>query len=310
MSFEPVRLNVRQTDATKLYHSFANAPTSAMAILTIHSHVSCGHVGNSAAVYPLQAIGHEVWPVHTVLLSHHPGHGDWHGICLEAADIISVLDGIEKHGVLPRCDAVLTGYLGSVDIGEAALKSWSKVRSANPSALIVCDPILGDETEGLYVSKSLIEFYIERAIPLADLIFPNRFELEVISGMKVYDLHSAAAAARHVVARGPKTVVATSIPADGNVATLLVTLDTALQVQTPNLKISIKGAGDVFAALFLGDVLARDVKPAETLSVAVDTVYALLEKVEAEGLQELPLRSISTPLGSHPMRYTASEFQR
>ena len=277
-----------------------------MAILTIHSHVSCGYVGNSAAVYPLQLIGHEVWPVYTALLSHHPGHGEWHGTRLKAADIVSVLDGIEKHGVLSRCNAVLTGYLGSPAIGETTLNVWSKVRTSNPSALIVCDPILGDDIEGFYVSRSLVQFYIERAIPLADLIFPNRFELEVISGMTADNPHSAVAAARHVISKGPNTVVASSIPAGENLATLLVTSDTAWQIQTPHLNVLAKGAGDVLAALYLGDTLARKVTPRETLSETVNIVYALLEKAETDKLKELPLLDIRIPLDTHRSRFPAN----
>ena len=124
---------------------------SLMAILTIHSHVACGHVGNAATVYPLQCMGHEVWPVHTVLLSHHPGHGSWHGATVAASDVTAVLNGLGAHGVLKRCAAVLTGYLSTVAVGEAVLKGWHRVRTANPNAIITCDPILGDESEGLYV---------------------------------------------------------------------------------------------------------------------------------------------------------------
>ena len=184
-----------------------------MAILTIHSHVSYGHVGNSAVVYPLQRLGHEVWPIHTVLLSHHPGHSGWHGLKLQSSHINEIFLGIKAHGLLNQCEAVLTGYLGSKNVGHRALHIWDEVRRANPTALIFCDPILGDETEGIYVSKSLISFYREQAIPAADMIFPNRLELELLSGIKVVDPHSALKAARQLIDTGPKTVVATSIPA-------------------------------------------------------------------------------------------------
>ena len=276
-----------------------------MAILTIHSHVSYGHVGHSAVVYPLQRLGHEVWPIHTVLLSHHPGHNGWHGLQLESSYINEVLTGIKAHGILNQCEAVLTGYLGSKDIGQATLNIWKEVRRANPSALIICDPILGDEIEGIYVPKSLVSFYRERAIPSADLIFPNRFELELLSGIKVVDPPSAVKAARRLINIGPKTVIATSIPAGQNLSTILVTKNTAQQILTPCVKVSVKGSGDLLAALYLGDLLARGVSPIETLMTAVDTIYSLLETTEANNLEELPLLTIQTPLGNRKSRHEA-----
>ena len=277
-----------------------------MAILTIHSHVSYGHVGNSAVVYPLQRLGHEVWPIHTVLLSHHPGHNGWHGLQLQSSYINQVFRGIKAHGLLDQCEAVLTGYLGSTDIGHATLNIWEEVRWANPSALIVCDPILGDEAEGIYVSRSLVSFYRERAIPKADLMFPNRFELELLSGMKVADPPSAVKASRHLINRGPKTVVATSIPAGENLSTILVTRNTAQQILTPHVKVSVKGSGDLLAALYLGGIMARDVSPIEILISAVDTIYSLLETTEANRLEELPLLTIQMPLGNRKFRYEAT----
>ena len=276
-----------------------------MAILTIHSHVSYGHVGNSAVIYPLQRLGHEVWPIHTVLLSHHPGHSGWHGVKLQSSHINEIFLGIKAHGLLNQCEAVLTGYLGSKNVGHRALHIWNEVRRANPTALIFCDPILGDETEGIYVSKSLISFYREQAIPAADMIFPNRLELELLSGIEVVDPHSALIAARQLIDTGPKTVVATSIPAGENLSTILVTKNTAQQVLTPYVKVSVKGAGDLLTALYIGDMLARNVSPIQTLMAVVNTIYSLLENTEANDLEEMPLLTIEMPLGNTKPRYRA-----
>ena len=260
-----------------------------MAILTIHSHVACGHVGNAAAVYPLRRMGHEVWPVHTVLLSHHPGHGGWHGASLEAGDVTAVLKGLEVHGVLERCAAVLTGYLGAVTVGEAVLAGWNAVRTANPDAIIACDPILGDEAEGLYVPDPLITFYHKHAVPAADVIFPNRFELALLSGHDVRDVTSAVVAARTIIARGPSMVVATSVPAGQELATLLITNNSCWAAITPSLATRVKGAGDVLAALWLGYVLSGANTAAAALGRAVSDVFSLLEKAVDQTLQELPL---------------------
>ena len=119
---------------------------------------------------------------------------------------------------------------------------------------------------------------------------------------------SAAAAARHVISSGPRAVVATSIPAGQNLATLLVTPEKAWQVQTSNLNLMAKGAGDVFAALYLGTLLARNVKPVDVLSAAVETTYTILQTAANDQLTELPLLSIRMPFGTHSSKYAANEI--
>ena len=260
-----------------------------MAILTIHSHVACGHIGNAATVYPLQRMGHEVWPVHTVLLSHHPGHGSWHGAPVAAGDVTAVLKGLEAHGVLDRCAAILTGYLGAVAVGKAVLAGWHDVQIANPNSIIACDPILGDESEGLYVPDALIAFYRDHAIPAANVIFPNRFELALLSGYDVCDVTGAVAAARKIMARGPSTVIATSVPVGRDLATVLVTTDGSWVTVTPRLTTPVKGAGDVLAALWLGYVLDDANTATTALGRAVSDVFGMLERSADELLQELPL---------------------
>ena len=105
-----------------------------MNILSIQSHVAYGHVGNAAATFPLQRIGVEVWPVHTVQFSNHTGYGEWRGPLLSAADIADVITGIEERGVMGRCDAVLSGYQGGEDVGAVILDAVAKVRRHNPRA--------------------------------------------------------------------------------------------------------------------------------------------------------------------------------
>ena len=278
-----------------------------MAILTIHSHVACGHVGNAATVYPLQRMGHEVWPVHTVLLSHHPGHGGWHGAPVAASDVTAVLKGLKAHGVLKRCSAVLTGYLSTVTVGEAVLAGWHDVRTANPNAIIACDPILGDEAEGLYVPDALIAFYNDYAVPSANVIFPNRFELALLSGHDVRDVTEAVAAARAIMARGPSIVVATSVPAGQDLATVLVNTYGSWATLTPRLATPVKGSGDMLMALWLGYILGDANTPEAALGRAVSDVFSLLERAADELLQELPLHTY-TPAQPAP-RFVATPLK-
>ena len=278
-----------------------------MAILTIHSHVACGHVGNAATVYPLQRMGHEVWPVHTVLLSHHPGYGGWHGAHVAANDVTAVLKGLEAHEVLERCAGVLTGYLGTVAVGEAVLAGWYDVRAANPNVIIACDPILGDEAEGLYVPDALTAFYRNHAVPAADVIFPNRFELALLSGHDVRDITSAVAAARVIMAQGPSTVVVTSVPVRQGLATVLVGKNGSWATVTPRLETPVKGAGDLLAALWLGYVLGDSDTAAVALGRAVSDVFSLLEKATDELLQELSLPTFTPAM--RPPRFIAAPLE-
>src|SRR5437762_2488059 len=141
-----------------------------MNILSIQSHVAYGHVGNDAAAFPLQRLGIEVWPVHTVQFSNHTGYGSWKGDVFSADMIRDIMSGIEARGVLSECDGVLSGYIGSAEIGEAILDAVTHVKRANPAARYCCDPVIGDVGRGVFVHEDIHAFMKSRAIPAADVI--------------------------------------------------------------------------------------------------------------------------------------------
>jgi pyridoxine kinase len=141
-----------------------------MDILSIQSHVAFGHVGNASAVFPMQRLGVEVWPIHTVQFSNHTGYGAWTGRVFDGPAIEELLDGIDDRGVLGRCDGVLSGYMGSSDIGNAILGAVRRVKAANPDARWCCDPVIGDVGRGVFVRPGIPEFFREQAVPAADLI--------------------------------------------------------------------------------------------------------------------------------------------
>ena len=171
-------------------------------ILSIQSHVVYGHVGNSAAVFPLQRLGREVWPLMTVQFSSHVGYAGWRGRAFDAAMIDDCLSGLEAIGVLPRCAGLLTGYLGKPEIGEAALRALDRIRAANGEAAYACDPVIGDVGPGIYVAAGVGEFFRDRALPLATIATPNAFELEWLTGEPVNDPASGAAGDRRVARTG------------------------------------------------------------------------------------------------------------
>jgi pyridoxine kinase len=153
-----------------------------MNILSIQSWVAYGHVGNAAAMFPLQRLGAEVWAVNTVQFSNHTGYGAWTGQVFGAAHVAEVIAGVAARGAFARCDAVLSGYLGDAAIGAVILDAVARVRAAHAGAVYCCDPVIGDEGPGVYVRPGIAEFMRDSALAAADFTTPNLFELRMLTG--------------------------------------------------------------------------------------------------------------------------------
>jgi pyridoxine kinase len=263
-----------------------------VSVLSIQSHVAYGHAGNASAVFPLQRLGIEVWPVHTVQFSNHTGYGAWTGRVFDGQAVDEVVQGIEDRGVLARCDAVLSGYLGSADIGHAVLGSVAKVRAANPAAVWCCDPVIGDVGRGVFVRPGIPEFLREVAVPAADIVTPNHFELELLSQTETGSLDSVKDAVAALQALGPRVVLTTSLVTedtpDDAVDLLASEGGRHFRVRTPRLDLSVNGAGDAIAALFLAHWL--DTRSAgEALGRAAASVFGLLRMTAEAGSREILL---------------------
>ena len=144
-------------------------------------------------------------------LAHHPGHGTWCGHKVEPERIAAILKGVEQRGALPRCDALLSGYLGDAAVAEIVLGGLAALRAERPDALFQCDPVIGDDAAGVFVSAGIPEAMRERLVPAADIVTPNRFELELLTGQPVSTMSDARRAAAALRALGPKLVVVTSL---------------------------------------------------------------------------------------------------
>ena len=263
-----------------------------MNILSIQSHVAYGHVGNAAAVFPLQRLGVEVWPVHTVQFSNHTGYGEWRGQVFEASLIRDVVQGIQERGVLTRCDGVLSGYMGSADTGTAILDAVDRVKAANPKARYCCDPVIGDVGRGIFVRPGIPEFMRERAVPAADVVTPNQFELESLSGLTSRTIEEAVRACGAIHAMGPSSVLVTSLHVEDTPADMIDMFasgpDGRFRVRTPLLDISVNGAGDAVAALFFAHYLFSG-STADSLSRSVSSIYGLLKRTANAGSREILL---------------------
>jgi pyridoxine kinase len=246
-------------------------------VLSVQSWVACGNVGNTAALFPLQRLGVETWSLNTVAFSNHTGYGKWRGAVVPASEIAALFEGIAELGFLPRCDAVLSGYLGGAEAGPVLLDIVKRVKQANPRALFACDPVMGDVGPGWYVRAGVPEFYRDHALAVADIVTPNRFELEWLTGKRVSNLAEAGAAAAMLRRQGPGIVLVTSLDlAPERVAVVAAGPDGAWAVETPILPIEATGCGDAVAALFLGWLLKGKPLP-EALSATIAAIYGVIE---------------------------------
>jgi pyridoxine kinase len=283
-----------------------------MTILSIQSSVAYGHVGNSAAVFPLQRIGVEVWPVHTVHFSNHTGYGAWRGMVFSAETVAEVIQGIEERGVLHECDGVLSGYMGDASLGEVILDAFKRVQRANPGAVYCCDPVMGDVERGFFVRPGIPEFMRDRAVPAATIITPNQFELEYLADRAVTDLESALASVDQIMAWGPRVVLVTSLRRrDGRsdqIEMLAVDSGGAFTIETPLLPVNVNGAGDMTAALFFAH-WRKSGSIQIALELTTGAVFAVLEATVTAGAREIQLIKAQESMANPSRRFQAARVR-
>ncbi|WP_435744960.1 pyridoxal kinase PdxY [Microbacterium sp. PMB16] len=279
-----------------------------MKILSIQSAVAYGHVGNSAAVFPLQRIGVEVLPVYTVNFSNHTGYGAWRGPLIAPDDVREVITGIEERGVFGQVDAVLSGYQGGEGIGDVIIDAVARVKAANPQAVYACDPVMGNAKSGCFVAPAIPILLRERVVPVADIITPNQFELGFLTETDPDTLESTLASVDVARAMGPRTVLVTSVERpdreEGTIEMLAVDDHGAWIVQTPHLPMKANGSGDVTAALFTAHYV--ETGSAQTaLERTASSVYDLLKATLESGERELQLVEAQEYYANPQMQFTA-----
>jgi pyridoxine kinase len=283
-----------------------------VSILSIQSHVAYGHAGNSAAVFPLQRLGREVWPVMTVHFSNHTGYGAWRGPLMSAHDIADVIAGVEDRGAMDGCEAVLSGYQGGEDVGAVILDAVSMVKSHNPDAVYCCDPVMGDVGRGMFVRPGIPEFMRDRAVPAADVVTPNHFELGFLTGTTSTTLTGLLAAVDALRARGPSVVLVTSTiledTPDDRLDLVAVSEAGAWRTRTPRLPIAPNGAGDLTTAVFLANLLdALDLD--DVLARTTSSVFAVIEATADAGDRELHIVQAQARLAEPRMEFEAERLR-
>lgn len=265
-----------------------------MGILSIQSWVNYGYVGNKAAVYPLQCLGFDVWPINTVQFSNHTGYGFWQGQVFHPDHIQDLLMGIKKLGVIPQCQAILTGYLGDSTIGEIIRQTVLEFKEINPDLVYLCDPVMGDRGRGFFVKEGIPDFFKEVGIKIADIITPNHFEAEAIWGHEIATIADARQACHYFHGLGAKTVLITSFVIQDQdpdkLHVFLSTPGTCYIANTPYLPFdpAPNGTGDLFAALFLGFFL-RLKCPYQALEKTLQIIYGVLRTTFQQKSREIAI---------------------
>jgi pyridoxine kinase len=283
-------------------------------ILSIQSWVSYGHVGNAAAIFPLQRLGFEVWAIHTVQFSNHTGYGAWKGMILPPEHLADIVQGMSERGALASCNAVLSGYMGSAQTAEAILSAVANVREVNPKALYCCDPVMGDVGRGVFVRPEIPDVMKNQVTLVADVVTPNQFELELLTGQPIKTLQDALAAAQQLRQQlkqdGPRIILLTSLLRDDAPANTIETLafsdDGAFLVSTPLIPLDPprNGTGDLIAALFFGNYLkTNDV--ALSLENAVSALYGVLELTHQHNTREIQLVAAQAEYLNPSKRFSA-----
>ncbi len=283
-----------------------------MHILSIQSWVAYGHVGNAAAVFPLQRLGAEVSVINTVAFSNHPGYGAFTGEVIPAERVKTLLDGLTERGALRNCDALLSGYLGEAGTGTVLLEAAIRLKAANPRALWCCDPVIGDEGTGIYVRPGIADFFRDQAVHQADLLTPNHFELKSLTGLPCGTLSEAKSAIGLLQSRmpetGPRIVLVTSLQtadtAEDEIDCLVGDATGFARLRVPKLPIAANGAGDALAALFLFHILAGH-SARVAMAKAASSVHAVLSATCAAGARELFLVAAQDELSSPTRMFQA-----
>ncbi|XP_075233110.1 pyridoxal kinase [Lycorma delicatula] len=252
-------------------------------VLSIQSHVVSGYVGNKSATFPLQLLGFEVDAINSVQFSNHTGYKEVRGQILNEKDIEDLIEGLQLNHI-DYYTHLLTGYIGSAAFLNAVADVVKKLRKTNPNLIYVCDPVLGDNGK-MYVPEELKDIYINKIIPLADIITPNQYEVELLTGSVVNSSSDAWKAIDKFHEKGCKTVVISSTSSLSGDSQLLAMASSIqggqrqkLTINIPILNATFTGTGDLFSALFLAWMAKTNNNLKESLEKVLSTEHAILKR--------------------------------
>lgn len=284
-------------------------------ILSIQSHVVFGHAGNSASEFPMRRLGVNVWPLNTVQFSNHTQYRQWTGSVMPATHLVDIADGISAIGELKRCDAVLSGYMGSPEQGNAIIEIVKKVKAENPNAIYFCDPVMGHPEKGCFVAPGVSEFLCNIALPMSDMIAPNLLELEELNGkQRINNVDEAILASRELCKKGPKVVLVKHLSRAGyqhdRFEMLLVTKDEAWHIHRPLVNFGLRqpvGVGDMTSGLLLANhLLGKSL--VESFEHTTSATYAVMIETLNRDEYELQIVAAQNEIDKPTQWFTAKKI--
>lgn len=266
-------------------------------VLSIQSHVVSGYVGNKSATFPLQILGFEVDAINSVQFSNHTGYHHWKGQVLNAEDLEELLSGLRLNN-LHQYSHLLTGYVRSLSFLQKVTETVKQLKQANPNLLYVCDPVMGDNGE-MYVPSELLYEFRDNLTVLADVVTPNQFEAELLTGIKICNEDDALRAMQVLHDRGIKTVIITS----SNLASKDELLNfgscikdgnrTAVKLKIPCIPANFLGTGDLYTALVTAWLTKSNFNLKEACEKTMSCMQTILKRtykwaLEASGPNKHP----------------------
>lgn len=282
-------------------------------ILTIQSHVVFGHAGNAAAVFPMQRLGVNVWPLNTVQFSNHTQYKQWKGLVLPPKQIIELTEGIDAIGELANCDAILSGYLGTAEQGREILEVVKRIKSLNPKAIYLCDPVMGHPEKGCVVAPEVSDFLLKEAVSAADYLSPNQLELDSFAGRVPNSLADCIEMAKGLLKYGPKAIMVKHLNYPGkkpeNFEMLLVTEKETWHIQRPLLAFPKQpvGVGDLTSGIFLSRLLLGSTL-LDAFEFCAAAVHEVLLETQQRGSYELELIAAQDRIAYPRVRFAANKL--
>lgn len=264
-------------------------------VISIQSQVVHGHVGNSAAVLPMQVHGLNVAAIPTTLLSNNPHFETMRGRVLESELVGDLLRGVEERGLIQTSRYIISGYLGSRANGDVVADFVERARQINPDIIYICDPVMGDVNLGVFVANQVVECLLERLVPMADILTPNQFELSLIAeGAPTCWTAFQAAAARAQSFRGAQLVVTGCIFSDtpaGSLENVVCEHHSRTRLLSQRLPTAPVGTGDLFTGLLAAKLAEGDTLEKAARGAAA-TILTILSRTIAAGEQDMQLASV------------------
>lgn len=262
-------------------------------VLSIQSHVVHGYVGNKSATFPLQVLGFEVDAINTVQFSTHTGYKHIKGTVLNNDDLAGLIEGLQLNGV-DHYTHLLTGYNRNAESLLQVAAIVKKMREKNPNMVYVCDPVMGDHGK-MYVPPDVLPAYRDSIIPLADILTPNQFEAQELTGLPLKNIDDAVKVIRALHDKGVQTVVLSSTDlGDDNhmIAIASASQGDCYKISIPKFNANFTGTGDLFAALFL----AWYFKTNQDVKSTLEKTIATLQVVVKDTFQVASGKAIDTKL--------------